>query len=365
MKPKFNKELLKGASETSDKKEELTTAEITEKLKEDLKKAKANKGLFIVKKASDWIEESKKRPAPKMLFYEFWHEGETCILFADTNVGKSILAVQIGNDLAKKYKVLYLDFELSDKQFELRYSDYNHKNHYQFPKNFLRAEINPDSDPPKGKFEEFLNESLEKVITETNIEILIVDNITYLSNENEKAKDALPLMKHLKALKEKFKISLLVLAHTPKRDERKPITRNDLQGSKMLMNFCDSSFAIGESQLNKSERYLKQIKNRSTEKVYDAKNVMLYKIIKPENYLKFEFICYADEYDLLVNSDSNFNDKKAIARQMKEEGATINEIMDKLDVSKGWASTVTSDITKRLGRNKSSKKEDPESDSLF
>lgn len=53
-------------------------------------------------------------------------------------------------------------------------------------------------------------------------------------------------MKQLKTLKNKYDLSLLILAHTPKRDLSKQLTRNDLQGSKMLINFCDSCFAIAK-----------------------------------------------------------------------------------------------------------------------
>ena len=38
--------------------------------------AKESKGLFTVKTASRWIEQAKTRPIPKMLFGEFWFEGE-------------------------------------------------------------------------------------------------------------------------------------------------------------------------------------------------------------------------------------------------------------------------------------------------
>ena len=64
----------------------------------------------------------------------------------------------------------------------------------------------------------------------------------------------------LKKIKNKYGLSLLILAHTPKRDATKGITKNDLSGSKMLMNFCDSAFAIGESFQKNGLRYLKQIK---------------------------------------------------------------------------------------------------------
>src|SRR5690606_25243133 len=115
---------------------------------------------------------------------------------------------------AEQQPILYFDFELSDKQFENRYS-VNFEQHYSFDSNFLRVEINPDSEIPDNEsFENFLNHSLERSITETGSKILIIDNLTYLKNETEKAKDALPLMKHLKALKSKYGLSILALAHT-------------------------------------------------------------------------------------------------------------------------------------------------------
>jgi RecA-family ATPase len=273
--------------------------------------AKESKGLFTVKTANRWIEQAKTRPIPKMLFGEFWFEGELCILFADTNLGKSILAVQIGNSIsrseqirgfqlqAEKQPILYCDFELTDKQFENRYS-VKFEQHYIWDKNFLRVEINPDAEIPENQiFEKFLNDSLEHSIIETGAKVLIIDNLTYLKNETEKAKDALPLMKHLKALKNKYGLSILALAHTPKRDLSKPITRNDLQGSKMLINFCDSSFAIGESSNDKNIRYIKQIKARNTEIIYDTENVCICHIEKPNNFLQFEFLNFGTEREHL------------------------------------------------------------------
>mgnify|MGYP000846718966 CR=1 FL=1 len=84
----------------------------------------------------------------------------------------------------------------------------------------------------------------------TDAKIVVIDNTTYLKNETEKAKDALPLMKHLKTLKTRYNLSLLVLAHTPKRDLSKPLTRNDLHGSKMLINFTDNAFKYLLSRLH-------------------------------------------------------------------------------------------------------------------
>lgn len=324
------------------------------KLEDKRKELTENKGLFKVKSANKWLEEAKASPIPEMLFSEFWYENELCILFADTNLGKSILAVQIGNSIstgkpikgfkmeAKKQIVLYFDFELSAKQFEVRYSEKNtaqkiFENHYSFDENFKRVEINPDAEIPENiSFENYLNQSLEQSIIETGAKILIIDNITYLKNETEKAKDALPLMKHLKSLKSRFGLSILALAHTPKRDLSKPITRNDLQGSKMLINFVDSCFAIGESHTDSSMRYLKQIKERNTQKIYDSENVILCHIQKPFNFLEFEFIDFGNERAHLRELTEKDRDSLIErAKELSSQGYSQRNISAELGISLG------------------------------
>jgi len=302
--------------------------------------------LFIVKTANHWMQEAKNRPIQQMLFAEFWFEGEICILFADTNLGKSILAVQIGQSIASgkaipgfplqtgAQPVLYFDFELTDKQFEVRYS-VNKSAHFEFDDNFLRVEFNHDVIPPEGQaYEDFLADCIERTLIEKQAKVLIIDNLTYLKNETEKAKDALPLMKRLKGLKNKYDLSMLVLAHTPKRDLSKPITRNDLSGSKMLINFCDSAFAIGESCKDSSLRYIKQIKQRNTEQMYGADNILLCQISKPKNFVWFEMTGFGTERDHL----KEFTDKDDRARlqQVKDlqaSGLTYREIGAKIGLS--------------------------------
>lgn len=273
--------------------------------------------LLLARTANQCMAEAACQPIPKMLFSEFWHEGELCILFADTNVGKSILAVQLADSIsrgeaipgflleARRQPVVYLDFELAAKQFEKRYSE-DYTNHYQFDDALVRAEINPncllDSDLETQMFKE-----IEENIVAFAAKVVIVDNLTYLKAQaTDTAKEALPLMRKLKELKMKHDLSMLVLAHTPKRNSANPITRNDLAGSKHLANFADSIFALGESQTENGFRYLKQIKARATELIYHAENVVVCKIEKHSNFLALSYVNQGAEVaHLSVANQSN------------------------------------------------------------
>jgi len=313
---------------------------------EDQQNLENSDDLFKIRSANTWLAEAATHQVPKMLFDKFWYEGELCILFADSNLGKSILAVQIANSInrgvpispfqfeAEPQPVLYYDFELTSKQLEARYS-HEFADHYIFRDDLYRGQLN-DMELPEGftNFNQYLNHALERSIVQTKAKVIVIDNITYLGTENEQAKDALPLMKHLKALKTKYDLSILVLAHTPKRDMAQAITRNDLQGSKMLMNFCDSSFAIGESQNDTSLRYLKQIKQRNTEQVYGPDKVCLFTITKPHNFLQYEFLAYGKEWDHLSKQREVLNDSLIErATELKMEGKSLREIAKDMGIT--------------------------------
>jgi archaellum biogenesis ATPase FlaH len=283
-----------------------------------------------------------------MLFGELWYQGELCILFADTNMGKSVLAVQIGNALAERRQmppfgceapqqnVVYIDFELSGKQFQARYT--HNDVIYRFAKGFYRAGFNPNANMPYDykTYDDYMNAAIENVVKKTAARVLIIDNITCLRNGTEHANNALPLMKHLKALKTKHKLSILALAHTPKRNAMHPLSVNDLQGSKMLINFADSAFAIGQSGTDKSLKYLKQIKQRNTQQLYGADNVCLFRIQKPINFLQFEFEGYSRESLHLVHETNE--ERQQLAEKVKAltaQGMSQRGISRQLGISLG------------------------------
>jgi RecA-family ATPase len=300
-----------------------------------------------IRPINQWITEASNEPVPHMLFGKFWYQGELCIMFSDSNAGKSVLAIQIGNSIScgkgiypfeletEGQPVLYCDFELNSKQLEARYS-HEWQMHYNFNDNFYRADLNPDLELPEGfdTNEDYFNYSLEQGVMSTGARVIIIDNITYMRSETEQAKDALSLMKQLKALKNKYNLSILVLAHTPKRDPSKPISSNDLQGSKMLMNFCDSAFAIGKSTQHADKRYLKQIKQRNTSQVYGQNNVCLFNITKPHNFLQFDFDDYGDERAHLKEpKDIEKEELTEKALELRTKGLSLRDTATTLGIS--------------------------------
>ena len=101
-------------------------------------------GVMSIKTANRTILEASLLPTPRALWDSFWYEGELSCLFADSNVGKSILAVQIADRIARTDDVLYLDFELSEKQFQLRYTS-EHGTPYIFPERLYRVSLDCNS----------------------------------------------------------------------------------------------------------------------------------------------------------------------------------------------------------------------------
>ena len=279
-------------------------------------------------------------PMPRMLFSECWFEGEVCFLFADTGLGKSLLAVQIADGIttgkpmpgfamqAKPQPVLYVDFELSEKQFQNRYSA-DYENNYEFSERFYRLHVDRDKVDSEGGVEENFKADIETAVNETGARVLIVDNLTWMKTETEKARDALPLMKYLKGLQRTYGLSILLLAHTPKIAESMPINVNDMAGSKHLMNFVDSAFAIGRSHKDTSLRYLKQVKVRACEAVFNSHNVAVMRIEKGFNFTGFRVVDYATEYEHLKplkEVEREATNQKIVDLKREQPGLSLRKI---------------------------------------
>ena len=315
------------------KKDNISPVELVAQAVEKAERAPKKVGLLSIKSANDWIEDSIKMPDPKTFFNGLIVQYENTVIFAASNVGKSILAMQIAEHIAWTEKILYLDLELSSKQFQMRYTDATTGEIHMFPSNFQRAEIDPEYIVGLDLEQEILDSIEEAAMQGTTF--FIIDNITFICNDSEKGATAGNFMMKLIRLKKKYGLTTIVIAHTPKRRSWEPITQNDLAGSAKLMNFFDAGIALARSAKDNNLRYLKQVKVRTGEYNYGADNVIIYDISKDNGCLKFELQGYAKEDDHLKNRDSGDDYDEIIGiLKLQRDGKTVREIAEILDMSK-------------------------------
>jgi len=291
-------------------------------------------GMLSIKTANKSVEDALKMPDPVDLYYGLLNEGEVACLFADSNAGKSIFAVQMADYISRYRKVIYVDCELSEKQFQLRYTSKEIGFRYVFSDNFYRAEIDPELIGVQN-YEESIIKDIEAAALQTDSKIVIIDNLTYLCNSSEKGDVAGLFMMKLIALKKKHSLTLLIISHTPKRNLSNPITQNDLAGSKKLYNFFDNVFAIGQSAKDKRIKFVKQVKVRASEYIYDSNNVIIYEITNDDGYVHFLHKGYGKESDHLRDrTEEDDSQNHSNIMMLHKEGKSVREIADLVNKSK-------------------------------
>lgn len=344
--------------------------------------------MLYVRPAQEFVESGAQNGPMKQLFGPFWLLEEVAVLYGPTGLGKSVLAVQIAESLARgvpfppfdspqpgcevpPQRVLYLDFELTRVQFAQRYTTTSDdglatEGPYQFSPDLLRAELYWDGRLIDGyeDFTDMIFEDIERRIDEHEADVLICDNITFLSQSSTaNASIAFRLMNRLQALKKERFISVLAVAHTPKHFSHLPLTENDLQGSVDLAKVADSMFAIGRSSLGNDQRYIKHVKARTGRVEHDEDNVAVYTLQKfdlagrsragesavgAKNFLGFDFIGIDAETKHLAPPPGRAaarppkrsridRHRVAYAKQLAGEGLSSAQIAERLGVGKTTA----------------------------
>ena len=262
------------------------------------------------------------------------HIGETCVLYASTDSGKSILAIQIGIDIAGGYKsklipnstantpqdVYYYDSELRDADIQYRYG----KAGKTLPNNFYR--ISDCHIKDLDALLEDMNNRVEKRKLDCT---LIIDNITQFCGSMS-PQTINNFYSNLRALKSIWKkrgqcVTLLLVAHTSKFcSPYKPVELKDISGCSNLCNFANVVIALGTTSQGKDKRILKSLKGKFSGK---KEEVAIVKIVE-EPYLHFEYDCSMSETDALSDrpkqrkSDSHLSHKSKVApitiRQKKQ-----------------------------------------------
>ena len=303
-----------------------------------------SRGILTVEKASESVDIALEEPDPEDLYYGLICQGEATAFYGESGSGKTIFAVQMAIKMAQRRKVLYADFELSRKQFQKRYAKRTTDpetgkeviTRYPFPPNLFRCFFNNDDDSDEDSYtEDSILEAIEQTALECKAEVVFIDNLTYLCAAAEDTKEAAKLMKKLVRLKRKYGWTLIVLTHSPKRDNSLPLTQDSMSGSKKLANLFDAVIALGKSAKDSGIRYIKQCKVRSSAEVYTADNVAVYSIVDENSFLHFKFLSTGVEADYLkTRQDNDLSEAVFQILDLRSKKYSEQKIANELGISK-------------------------------
>ena len=299
-----------------------------------------------IKSGKDLLKSYSKQEKPREVFGKYIHEGELCVLFGDSNAGKSILANDIAffvsggghnwpDMVSPNMPSLYIDMEMTGKQFASRYG--NAANY--IPDGYSRAEVCMNTTDDKWSF--IKTQIISMQGGKEAPKFIVIDNITNGFGSIFSAKRMLSLIAEMKTMKDRFGLTILLIAHCPKRNKAKPITQDSMGGSKMILNFVDSAFAVGTSVQDESVRYVKQIKTRESEK----ESLVMTLRIKGEPYLSFDYIDHTCE-ETHINQKTAMNLYFDIAPEKEVE--LVKLIMERLEKKEGERMSFY-EIADRLG----------------
>jgi KaiC/GvpD/RAD55 family RecA-like ATPase len=308
--------------------------------------------MLITKTANEWIEEGEKQPRLKLYISELLTEGDCALVYGESNGGKTLFGVQSANSIAMGESVkpfinenspqivLYCDCELNIRQFTARYSG------IKFSPNFYRCELNPYYE--SRNFEAEIIQQIEQQALNIGAKVVFVDNLTWLLNETEKGSDAGKLMKSLLKLKDRIDITLIVVAHTPKRSGTESLGLKDIAGSSRLGNFATSAMAIGKSIKDEHLRYIKCTKTRLDANEHGAENVAVFQITKNNGgLLGFEFVGYDTERNHLMElPEQKRIEEFEVVKEMYIKGMRQIDIASTLGCSLGKVNGIIKKIRK-------------------
>lgn len=286
------------------------------------------------RKANECFTGPKRSIEARPMFDEFWRKGELALMFGAAGTGKSVLAVQIADALARgkplagfrmptsREKVLYVDLNLRDSQFKSRYSIAGKE-----PKRYKFAErLYRDRPPANADLVDWLRE----MVKANGFSAVVIDDLSAVKTSHDGTTETLKIMRRLRQLGDGLDISILVLAESDEPGRKGLVSTTDLGRSRVLCGVADSVFAIG-SQMNKTyDRYIIQRRSRGAAMFWTERNGPVARIERLESgMLGFVF-------------DGRFEAKMDDAevqlirriRSMYDAGRTFRGIAETLDISK-------------------------------
>jgi KaiC/GvpD/RAD55 family RecA-like ATPase len=283
---------------------------------------------------------ARPRPQLRQLFGDMWLSGELSVMFAEAGCGKSVLAVQIAESIARgkefapmeikpqRQKVVYIDLETSPEQFCSRYShdDSGRYKPYRFSRNFIYAGRRENAEPPI--------EMIGKLIDSTGAKVLVIDNLTHLMRGHSSS-ETMRVTRELRRICRRDGVSILLLVHSPPANLRRGIETRDMPFADVISAVADNVFAVGRVGSDSTGRYIKHLRPGPSAYIFGASHVPWFRVRKRANFTFFDFCGFAREGALrLTDNDRREWDLIGRIGELRQAGMTMRGIGKALEMSK-------------------------------
>ncbi len=251
---------------------------------------KARLGTFM--KANDRGDQKPCEP----LFDAFWRSGELAVMFGPPGTGKSVMAVQIADALARgraiggfemptrRQRVLLIDMKLTKDQFDRRYAIEYEDGGLRYFRHSENLSWGRPDDPDD------LCEYIREFVVAERISVVVIDDASELRSTFDGTREMLRTMRKLRRLQRELGISVMVIASSREPGRFGLVTERELMRSRVLCDTADSAFAFGVHPNDPAWRYLLQTRSRTGEIVWTDRNMPYCRMEQSEDgFLGFVF----------------------------------------------------------------------------
>jgi len=308
-------------------------------------------GVGIVRTEKERDADAKNiEPSKKLMGDYIFLKPSVTALFGCSGVGKTFFTYQLARAFANgidvietdgnlfmneapPVRVFYADLELDDEEYRSRRVMRDGRFTENCKEEIYFYQRDADAELEAVENNEPIDETQTICQTAHNLgcKVVIIDNLTCLAGDLVDGATAVNIVTKIKRLSIRYKLTVVLITHTPKVDEEKPLTLNNLAGSKHLGNYLTGVIAMNRLPYGHAV-YLRHVKARGAKQVEDYV-VMAIENANEEKPPHFEFIKILKHVDIFGKKAQ----ETVKILEMKELGYSWEEIGEKFHVSESKA----------------------------